>query len=504
MLALLLLLIFYVALKARGRYLMVRARLAERVAAHAQLDEQNNRLIKEIEHRVEAERQLEYRANYDQLTGLPNRTLVLDRLSQALLRAERNRDRVVVLFLDLDHFKQVNDTLGHAAGDRLLQGVAQRLRDVVRDSDTVARLGGDEFLLLLSDLHEREGVEGVCEKILAALGQPFVIFGHEFHVSASIGIALYPDDGESAEVLLKSADIALYRVKEEGRCGYRFFSPSMNAQASERLLMESELHHGLEHREFFLVYQPVVELARRRIVGVEALLRWENPLLGVVSPERFVPVAEEIGLIRDIGAWVLRQALRDIGELQGLGALSVAVDVSGHQLKQGEAFVRMVEQCLHDSDMPPRRLLLELTEGLLLEDGPEMQRTLGQLKRLGCRLSLDDFGSGYSSLGYLKRFSFDQLKIDRIFVRDLRQDGGDTALVRAILAMGEAMDLPVVAEGVEQEFQATWLQQEKCRYAQGFLFSPGVLPAELICLLREPGVAWAEPGREVDHEREFS
>lgn len=493
-LALLLMITFYHAVRHRMRYMRLRIQLSEAMDKERILHADNSRLMREIEKRLEAERKLHYRANFDQLTGLPNRTLVLDRLSQALLRAERNGERVVLLFLDLDHFKQVNDTLGHAAGDELLRAAADRLQALVRESDTVARLGGDEFLVLLSDLADSGGAEGVCEKILAALARPFLIQEHEFYVSTSIGIASYPEDGRSCEILLKNADIALYRVKEEGRCGYRFYSPSMDARAREKLVMESELRHAMERQEFQIHYQPVVDLADDRIAGVEALLRWENPLLGSVGPDRFIPVLEETGLIREVGGWVLERALLDIAELNELCDLSLAVNVSGGQLRSGRRFVELVERRLRNSGLPAGRLLLEITEGMLLEDGQEIKRTLADLRSLGCRLSLDDFGTGYSALGYHKRFPFDQLKIDRRFIHGLLLESGEPALVRAILALGDAMGLPVVAEGIEFEDQAVWLKTEGCRFAQGFLYSPALALPELVRFLRyrQEGVALPE------------
>ncbi len=434
--------------------------------------------------RKEYEERLLHQANFDDLTGLPNRVLALDRLSQALARAEREHWNVALVFVDLDNFKNVNDTLGHAAGDELLMEAAQRLQSSVRKTDTVsrlgdeerfdtvARIGGDEFLIILPDLGAPVYAEVVARKILDACSKPFTLNGHDVFVTASVGLTVYPADGRDPQTLMQNADAAMYRAKEIGRNTYRFFTKQMNEQAAERLTIESHLRYALERDELFLEYQPIVEVSSGDLVGAEALLRWRNPELGLVTPDRFIGVAEGTGLIIPIGDWVLQTVCREAVAWQdrGMGPLRVAVNASSRQFR-GSDLVTTVAEALEDSGLPPACLELEITESLLVDDESEATAILHQLSEFGVRLSIDDFGTGYSSLSYLKRFPVDTLKIDRAFVRDVTTDPEDAALARAIIAMGHSLGLKVVGEGVETEEQLQFLRRENCHLVQGFYFS---------------------------------
>jgi diguanylate cyclase (GGDEF)-like protein len=384
------------------------------------------------------------------------------------------------MFLDLDHFKAVNDSLGHAGGDELLKGVARRIQGCVRESDTVARLGGDEFAIVLEDLSDAQG-------ILRALSEPFVLDGHEILITASIGIAVRPPS--AGEELLKDADTAMHRAKERGRNSYEFFTQEMNVQALERLTLQNMLRRGLEREEFWLCYQPQVDLATGGVVGVEALLRWHRPDLGVVSPATFVPVLEESGLIVPVGEWVLRTACRQTRTWQesGAGRLRVAVNLSARQFGR-EDLVGTVARVLEETGLDPRCLEMEITESLLMEDIEGSSRTLDELKRVvgGVRVSIDDFGTGYSSLSYLKSFPIDLLKIDRSFVRDLATDPDDAAITTAIIGLAHNLRLEVIAEGVETEEQLVFLRNKRCDGVQGYYFGRP-MPAEDLALLLEEG-----------------
>ncbi|MDK9721697.1 MAG: PAS domain S-box protein [Rhodospirillales bacterium] len=437
----------------------------------------------DISIRKEYEERLVRQANYDALTGLPNRVLAMDRLKQAIAQGHRYGRKVALMLLDLDDFKKVNDTLGHAAGDLLLKEASLRLVDCLREGDTVARLGGDEFVLLLPDLGDTTSAEVVAEKILSVCNQPFDVGGHEVYIAGSIGIALFPDDERDPMLLMRNADAAMYRAKREGKGIFRYFTPEMNAKALEHMRMEAQLRHAIEREELQVHYQPLVDSGTGRLVGAEALLRWTNPVLGEVSPENFIPLAEETGLILSIGAWVLRTACREAAKWQRPGhEVFVAVNISGKQF-QKRMLVEIVRQSLEDSGLPAACLELELTESVLLEHTQETLAIIQELELLGVGFAIDDFGTGFSSISYLRRFPFDTLKIDRSFIKDLGDNEGDAELVKSIIAMANSMRLKVVGEGVETHGQREFLRTSGCHIAQGWLYSrpiPGQMFLELI------------------------
>jgi diguanylate cyclase (GGDEF)-like protein len=379
---------------------------------------------------------------------------------------------VALLYIDLDRFKNINDTLGHFIGDELLKEAARRLLDSVRECDTVARLGGDEFVIMLTDLHHETEIAHIAQQVLAAMGVPFQLQGHEVFVTTSAGISVYPLDADTLEDMIKYADTAMYHAKEAGRNNYQFYRSEMNASAFERLVMENSLRRALERGEFELYYQPQNSLSDGRIVGVEALLRWHHPDLGTVMPSQFIPVLEETGMILPVGEWVLRSACRQIAAWQaaGYGPLRVAVNLSPRQFCQS-GLLESVRAALHDNGADPTWLELEITEGSLMGNAEAGVATLRQLKELGVWLSVDDFGTGYSSLSYLKRFPIDTLKIDQSFVRDVTSDPDDAAIAGTIIAMGHSLNLHVLAEGVEAEDQLQFLRAHGCDQVQGYLFS---------------------------------
>ncbi len=452
-------------------------------------------VFSDITERKANEARIAYLAHHDPLTGLPNRALMQDRLSQSLARAHRERTMVGLLFLDLDRFKMINDSLGHHAGDRLLQQVAERVRTCVRDSDTICRQGGDEFIIVLNDMPNTRAPARVAEKILGSLAEPFDVDTHRIGTSFSIGIAVYPNDGRDPESLMKNADTAMYHAKESGRNTFRFFTEAMNANALERLQLESALRQALERNELTLYYQPQVSLKDGMVVGAEALLRWQHPQRGFISPARFIPIAEESGLIVPIGRWVLREACRQARawEKQGLPPIMMAVNMSALQFRRDNV-VAMVREVLEETGHEPDRVELELTESLLMENAGEVLSTIQQLKGLGVRLSIDDFGTGYSSLSYLKRFAVDRLKIDQSFVRDVPVDSDDAAIVRAIIQLGEALKLDVIAEGAETIAQVEFLRREGCTEAQGYYWCPPVPPGVFESMLHR-GIITPEADR---------
>ncbi len=426
-----------------------------------------------------AEQRIEFLAYHDPLTGLPNRLLLEDRLQQALAQAGRNGNGLALVFLDLDNFKKINDSLGHAAGDALLKEVAARLKRCVRDSDTISRQGGDEFVLILRELRSGDACLPVLGKIMETLQEPILAEGNELSTSASIGVALYPQDGADFETLRKKADMAMYRAKEAGRNTYRFFDMAMDDEAMEHLRMRSGLHRALERQEFVLHYQPQIELDSGRVIGAEALLRWQHPEFGLVAPGRFIPVAEESGLIVPIGAWVLQEACRQAAAWQraALPPLVMAVNLSAVQFRRG-GIEDTVLQALVGAGLQPDRLELELTETILLQNVEQVLATVQRLKQLGLKLSIDDFGTGYSSLSYLKRFDIDKLKIDQSFIRDLASDPDDAAIVRAIIQMAHSLDLRTIAEGVETPDLLAQLRAFGCDEAQGYHYARPMPAAE--------------------------
>jgi len=431
--------------------------------------------VQDITDRKNAEARLAYLAHHDPLTGLPNRTLLQDRVAQSLASARRHHRLVAVLFLDLDRFKRINDTLGHAAGDHLLVEMAKRLSAVVREGDTVARLGGDEFAVVLTDIAESDDVSLVAHKLLEAFSHPVELGGNRFQVTTSIGISLFPHDGGASELLLQNADTAMYAAKEAGRNAYRFYREEMNINLRQHLRLEQALQGAWERQEFVVYYQPQVDLVRGEVVGAEALLRWQPKEGEGATPDRFIPILEETGLIMDVGGWVLRQACFAAQQWRKLlgRALPVSVNLSRRQFTD-EGLGMRVTAALAESGLPASCLDLEITEGIVMPNPQQSGRIMAQLREAGVRLSMDDFGTGYSSLAYLKRFPLDRLKIDKAFVLDITSDPNDAAIVRAVIAMAYGLGLETVAEGVENEEQVTFLRHHGCHLAQGYLFSPAV------------------------------
>lgn len=426
----------------------------------------------DITERKKAQEELIRQANYDSLTDLPNRNLALDRLDQAINRAHREGHVVCVMYIDLDRFKTVNDSFGHTIGDRLLVEVAKHLKECVREVDTVARLGGDEFMVILDGIDEAIHSELVAEKILEVLSRPFIFENHEFVLGASIGITIYPDDGDSSHVLLRNADTAMYLAKEGGRNNFRFFTQELNDEAVLRVKMEAYLRRAIENDELHLEYQPQICAQTGKLVGTEALVRWNNPILKSVSPERFIPLAEDTGLILEIGEWVLNTACNDLKRWLEIkpSSLRVAVNLSSRQFRSN-ALLGMIRQTLDKTGIPPRQLELEITEGLLMDDSYQTINMLKELKQMDITLALDDFGTGYSSISYLKRYPFDVLKIDRSFVRDINIDPDDAALCEAIIAIAGSLGMKVVGEGVETKQQLDFLFSHGVDFIQGYYFS---------------------------------
>ncbi len=425
--------------------------------------------ITELKHTSE---HIKAMALYDELTGLANRRLFADRLEQALRACHRDQTRLAIMFLDLDQFKRINDTLGHDAGDALLQTVAERLKACVREKDTVARLGGDEFVILLTDVHEAGVVSRVADNVIARIKEPVMVGTTELMVSTSVGITLAPDDGAEVDTLMKNADLALYKAKSMGRDGYQFFTDELNRKAIRRMTIEHELRAALRSEEFSLTFQPQFDLKTGRIVRAEALLRWHHPERGLMNPGDFLDVAEDTGLISQLGAWVLKQATTQTRLLQNLTGkpLQVAVNLS-HKQFHDPALVDNVMQALQASDLPAQFLVLEITESMLLKDLAHCSRVLRQLKRFGVSISIDDFGSGYSSLSYLRKLPIDILKVDRAFIRDIPEQLADMEVTAAIIALAHKLGLKVAAEGVENVDQHDFLVIHKCDYAQGYYYS---------------------------------
>jgi diguanylate cyclase (GGDEF)-like protein/PAS domain S-box-containing protein len=429
--------------------------------------------------------QMTHSAEHDYLTGLPNRMLLNDRISQAIVLAPRHMKHVALLFLDLDGFKHINDSLGHPTGDKLLQSIAERLTDCVRASDTVSRQGGDEFVVLLSEVEQSEDPAITARRMLEAVAQPHSIDRHDLHVTASIGVSVYPDDGLDAETLIKNADTAMYQAKENGRQSYQFFKPAMNARAVERQSIEEGLRRALERQEFELHYQPKVNLTTGAITGAEALIRWLHPTRGLVSPMDFIPVAEDCGLILPIGAWVLREACKQAQAWidVGLPAMTMAVNVSAIEFRD-KNFLSGLVAILAETRVDPRFLELELTESVLMKHATSTAIILQTLRERGIRVAVDDFGTGYSSLSYLQKFPIDAVKIDQSFIRQISTAGDDTTIVKAVIGMARGLKLRVIAEGVETVEEVAFLRAYRCEEAQGYFFSRPVPPQQFAMLLK--------------------
>ena len=474
-------------------------------------------IVRDITERKATHDRMAFLANYDSLTGLPNRGLFRDRLREGMKRAKRNGTTMALMFLDLDRFKVVNDSLGHEAGDRLLKHVSETLVHRLRAADTIAldssenritvsRLGGDEFTIILEDIGDKDDAALIARRVLEALNEPFVLRKQEIVISTSIGISLYPQDDTDLDGLIRHTDTAMYRSKALGRGTYCFFSPDMNAEAQAQLSLETNLRHALERNEFVLYYQPKADLHTGEIVGVEALIRWNRPGEAQVPPEQFIPLLEETGLILPVGAWVIRTACAELAswDRMGLPRLSLAVNLSPRQFRQQYLF-QLIADTLEETEIAPYRLELELTESQLMEDTQTSRDILASVAKLGVRVAIDDFGTGHSSLSYLKRFSINTIKIDRSFVREITSDQDDSAIATAVLAMGHSLRLKVVAEGVETLHQADYLRALGCDEVQGYLLSPPLPAAKLVAWLKSRSSRILVPEREsVTHSPDWA
>jgi diguanylate cyclase (GGDEF)-like protein/PAS domain S-box-containing protein len=466
-----------------GRGTLVIAAIRD-ISARKRAEAERDHLIRERALYAEISRL----ASHDALTGLPNRAVLNDRLTTAIAAASRHERQVAVLFLDLDRFKLVNDSLGHSIGDRLLQSAASRLAASVRAADTVSRQGGDEFVILLSDVPHDDNVAATTAKIVDAVSGPYCVAGHDLHVTVSVGISLYPEDGQDAETLIKNADIAMYYAKDHGRDHCQFFTPDMNARAVERQSMEGRLRGALDRREFVLHYQPKVDIETGEMIGAEALIRWQHPDRGLLPPARFVPIAEDSGLIVPIGQWVLREACRQERAWQdaGLDPVPVAVNISALEFR-GKDFLAGVRRILDDTGIEPSFLELELTETVLMDSLDSTASVLRELKGMGLRLAVDDFGTGYSSLSYLMRFPIDALKLDQSFVREITAAAGGSPIIAAAISIGRSLNQRVIAEGVETAEQLAFLQAQHCQEGQGYHFSRPLIAEEFGALLARAG-----------------
>ncbi|MDH5471740.1 MAG: EAL domain-containing protein [Gammaproteobacteria bacterium] len=456
-------------------------------------------IIRDISEKKLVEDQMAYMAYHDSLTGLPNNHLFRDRVTHCIASAKRNNTKLAVMFLDLDRFKLINDTLGHSTGDKLLQATAERLQNCIRSSDSIAlnsnapinpsiaRLGGDEFIILLESIVDIKVISRIAERMVNEINQPIYIGQQEVFTSSSIGIALYPDDGKDVDTLLKNADAAMYYAKDQGRNNFQYYTQSMNEAAAQQLILGNNLRKALSNNEFHIYYQPQVSVITGQVIGLEALVRWQHPEKGFISPALFIPLAEETGQIQAIGEWILRQACLQGAKWikQGFKPLIISVNLSAKQLRQSN-LNKMIKNILTETEMPARYLGIELTESaIILEPDMALDR-LNKIKSLGIKLSLDDFGTGYSSLSYLKRFPIDTLKIDQAFIKDVKNDPEDAALVKAIIAMGHGMGMDIIAEGVELQEQLEFLGANACDAIQGYLFSKPLPANEIEPLLPRP------------------
>jgi diguanylate cyclase (GGDEF)-like protein/PAS domain S-box-containing protein len=442
-------------------------------------------VTRDVSERADAESQVHYLAHYDLLTSLPNRALFRDRLLQAMAQAKRSDTLLAVMFLDIDHFKDVNDTLGHAIGDQLLKEISQRIRSCVRETDTVARFGGDEFGLIQTNLNTVEGAADLADRLIALLAQPYHIEGHEIHSAASIGVTIFPFDDHNAEDLLKNADMAMYKAKREGRSRYQFYIAELNQVIQRRAAIERDLRVALQKDQFRLHYQPQLDLSTGQVVGVEALLRWQHPERGDISPVEFIPVAESTSLILPIGDWVLRTACRQARAWQdaGLPPVRVAINLSAAQFRHRN-LLETITEALTESRLDPHWLEVELTESLIMKDVRATIDTLRHLHELGVLISVDDFGTGYSSLSYLTRFPISKIKLDKSFVRDVDKKDG-AAIARTVITLGHSLNMKVMAEGVETETQLRFLREHACNEVQGYYFGRPMPPGALERLLRD-------------------
>jgi diguanylate cyclase (GGDEF)-like protein len=472
----------------------------ETVKKHARyLDETTTQLNAEIDRRKQVEKELHTLAMRDKLTGLANRHQFIGLLEQAIAHSRRHQVKLAVLFIDMDRFKMINDSMGHDVGDLVLQEAAHRMKENLRGEDMVARYGGDEFTCMLTDVHGEEDIVKVAKKLVDVLARPFSLLGREYFIGSSIGISIYPDNGERPEDLVKNADAAMYSAKENGGRTYSFYTPAIGAVVSQRVQMEIELRQAINRGEFILHYQPQVDLRDGHLSGIEALLRWNHPQYGLLNPDDFIPVAEQAGLIVPIGRWVLGEACRQFKHWRDKGlvpadtALNAAVNISGQQFRQGD-FAHVLAEVLEQTGLEPNMLELEITESIVMDAGERAVQALRELKDMGVRLAIDDFGSGFSSLGYLKHFPVDTLKIDKVFIRHLPGDRDDAAIVRAILELAHSLGIRVVAEWVENVEQLHFLRKNGCHHAQGFLLGRPVEARELLHMIRDEHIqqTWRE------------
>ncbi|MFK5948438.1 MAG: EAL domain-containing protein [Methylococcales bacterium] len=451
------------------------------------VSERTVELTREIAEKQKVYEKLHYLANYDQLTLLPNRNLFNERLAYAYKLAKRNNSSFSLLIIDLDRFKLVNDSLGHHIGDLLLEQVGQRLSNCLRGVDTIARLGGDEFTVTLTELHEKQDASIVANKIISEISQAFEIHGQIIHIGCSIGITSFPDDGENLADMLKNADMAMYEVKRGHKNDYAFFSPEMNTHVSYRMELEKDLYLALASKQLYLHYQPIIDLQSRKICTVEALLRWRHPKYGQVAPDKIISIAEESDLILTLGEWILEQACKQLSlwHTQGHTELRIAINMSTRQFDIKFNSTTLLKNLISKYNIPKNHIHLEITESLMLEDSKYILDTLSELKEIGVLLAVDDFGTGYSSLSYLRKFPIDILKIDQSFIRNFNLGSGDDILIKAIIAMGQSLNLAIIAEGVEDGEQLSFLSEQHCDQIQGYYFSKPVSADEISLLLKE-------------------
>jgi diguanylate cyclase (GGDEF)-like protein/PAS domain S-box-containing protein len=441
---------------------------------------------KDITKRIESEKKLAHLAHHDALTGLPNRTQIINRLNQALYHAEIHNRLIAVMFIDLDRFKEINDTYGHNVGDELLIQLTERLSRSVRSEDTVGRYAGDEFVILLDDIDNEHHISILAQKLVDTLNEAFIIYGRKVKISASIGVSFFPTDGKTTNILIRNADIAMYRAKEIGKNAYQFYSNDLSAKIFERLTLESHLRHALEKNEFVLYYQPQVDLRTNHIISVEALIRWQHPYMGLVPPNNFISLLEETGLIESVGNWIIRTACQQLKHWHDLGLnhLHMSINLSSRQFNNPELFDN-INEIIRNTQVNPEYLEFEITESMLMRKTSSIVSSLQSLSTLGIHFAIDDFGTGYSSLSYLRRFPIDTIKIDKSFIRDIPENEDDAAITKAIIGLAKSLSLKVIAEGVENNKQLDFLEQNECNYIQGYYFWPPVQAGEITGILQQ-------------------
>ncbi|HCH4059812.1 TPA: putative bifunctional diguanylate cyclase/phosphodiesterase [Vibrio parahaemolyticus] len=470
---------------ANNNKLELKIKLEEEKKRKDILSQQNHKLTKEIERRKASENELAFQAKYDTLTELPNRSYGSERLALELIRASRTGSKVLVMFIDLDHFKQINDSMGHFVGDEILKLSAQRLQNVARKTDLLARIGGDEFLLVIPDLPDNDTAKRVASSVLSAFSEPFVWNNHEFFLTGSVGMSVFPDDGDNAEQLLACADMAMYRVKQDGRDAFCFYNHNMNQDLQRYLDLESRLRNAISNQLLEMYYQPIIELKSGKIVGAEALMRWNDEKFGFVNPEEFISIAEKNGLIHQLGEFAIQQACHQASQWQSISPLFVSVNFSSVQFRYCDRLLAFIRQSLEESGLPAEQFDVEVTESLLFNHDGELVDMLDNLRALGTKLTIDDFGTGYSALSYLQKFPFDRLKIDRSFMQNVFENDSDRELVNVIIAMAKALRLKIVAEGIEEQRHVDYLNELNCEFGQGFHYSRPVPAKEFEQLLNQ-------------------